>query len=188
MYEMMNYIKRTNVFKRLESVVDNDLNHKFTLKILEVNDYIRRNVGSMTQFQLSSDFTKRLGKCYTKNVEYPCYLGIWRQFEWIEICVYLIMNDLKIESVNLSLFCNDRPKIPKSLRNSVWYKRNGENMNGKCYVCNDELMIDNMECGHIIPHVYQGKIELNNLEPICKNCNRDMGIMNLNEYKSITNN
>lgn len=187
MYEMMDYIKRTNVFKRIESVVDNDVNGKFTLKILEVNDYIKRNVQSMTQFQLSSDFRKRLDKCYNKNMEYPCYLGIWRQFEWIEICVYLIVNGLKIESVKLSLFCSERPKIPKSLRNNVWYKRNGENMNGKCYVCNEELMIDNMECGHIIPHVYHGKIELDNLEPICKNCNRDMGIMNLIEYKSITN-
>ncbi len=40
-----------------------------------------------------------------------------------------------------------------------------------------------MECGHIVAHALGGEITFNNLQPTCKTCNRDMGVMNLNEYK-----
>jgi 5-methylcytosine-specific restriction endonuclease McrA len=42
-----------------------------------------------------------------------------------------------------------------------------------------------MECGHIIAHALGGNALLDNLMPVCKSCNRDMGTMNLEEYKCI---
>jgi 5-methylcytosine-specific restriction endonuclease McrA len=58
-------------------------------------------------------------------------------------------------------------------------------MTGKCYVCENTLDYDNMECSHIIAHALGGDISLDNLQPCCKSCNRDMGIMNLYEYKNL---
>jgi 5-methylcytosine-specific restriction endonuclease McrA len=40
-----------------------------------------------------------------------------------------------------------------------------------------------MECGHVEPHYKGGGIDIPNLEPICKQCNSRMGIMNLETYK-----
>jgi len=56
-------------------------------------------------------------------------------------------------------------------------------MNGKCYVCDKKIDFRDMECGHIVAHALGGEITFNNLQPTCKTCNRDMGVMNLNEYK-----
>ena len=113
----------------------------------------------------------------------PCFLGIWRQYEWVELCLYSLENNLSFNDINLSHFCVSRPKIPKKTKNDVWNKRNKNNLEGKCFCCNEILHYDNMECGHIIPFCKGGDINIENLEPICKNCNRDMGIVNLFEYK-----
>lgn len=187
--EMMDYIKRLKVFERLqEQPVANEAVYSLFIKnIKDLNLFVIKNFENMKKLQLASEFTKKLDRCYEKNKDKPCFLGIWRQFEWIEICLYLIQHKITVDTINLSIFCNDRRKIPKSLRAQVWKKRNGNCIEGKCFVCENELHIDNMECGHIIPHVYNGSICIENLEPICKSCNRDMGIMNLNEYKSIIN-
>ena len=37
---------------------------------------------------------------------------------------------------------------------------------------------------YIVSVFYRGKTEFNNLKPICSSCNKDMGIHNLEEYKS----
>jgi hypothetical protein len=185
--DMMNY----NVFERLQVKTNFESEKsKYCLlidTISKLNMFIANNFENIKKIQLASEFTKKLDKCYEKNREHPCFLGIWRQFEWIEICLYIIQNNTAVDVINLSLFCNTRKKIPKALRIQVWKKRNGNFFDGKCFVCDDELHSENMECGHIIPHVYNGSIELDNLEPICKTCNRDMGVMNLNVYKSIFN-
>ena len=186
--EVMIYIKKRNVFQRLNDIMlDDDLLHVFQRSILSINDYLKQNVEVLRKLQFTSDFKRKIEKCYTKNEDNPCFLGIWRQFEWIEIAIYLIKHNVKVNDINLSLFSNERIKIPKTVRNDVWKKRNGNVMEGVCFVCNNSLIFDNMECGHIVPHVCYGQITVDNLEPICKTCNRDMGIMNLNEYKSILN-
>jgi hypothetical protein len=192
--ELMEYIKRVNVFERLYSIIeesmcndDDDLLVVLMGRVIELNNYMIKYSEYIKKLQLTSDFKKKLDKCWNKDTTNPCYLGIWRQFEWLEICIYLIQDNTNVESIDLSQFCNNRAKITKFERYNVWEKRNGKMMEGCCYVCNNTLLFENMECGHIIPHVYKGTTTIENLEPICKMCNRDMGIMNLNEYKSIIN-
>lgn len=182
--EMMLYIKNKSVFERLKinyELID------FINKIKDVNCFFVNNYENIMKYQLTTDFTKRIKKCYEKNQQNVCFLGIWRQFEWIELVLHLLANHLKIEDINLSSFNNDRQKIPKNIRYEVWCKRNNTSFEGKCYVCESDLHYENMECGHIVPHVYGGVVHKDNLEPICKTCNRDMGIINLNEYKNIYN-
>lgn len=184
--EMIEYMRRMNVFERMSTVtVDNESLDAIYKTIRDINAYMVEHYDTMKRLQFISDFKKKIEKCYDKNPTKPCFLGVWRQFEWIEMSLYLIKHKKHVSQIELSLFNCDRMKIPKMLRNQVWMKRNGNIMEGKCFVCDAILQFENMECGHVIPHVYNGTLTLDNLEPICKTCNRDMGIMNMNEYKSI---
>lgn len=76
----------------------------------------------------------------------------------------------------------NRKHIPTKTRYKVWEKRNGVVV-GKCYVCNDELLFSNFECGHIESDKNGGSNDIDNLEPICASCNKGMGTGNLNIYK-----
>jgi hypothetical protein len=67
--------------------------------------------------------------------------------------------------------------IPKRVREMVWHSHNGETFNSKCYVswCNNNVNVFNFQVGHDIPESKGGTLHLNNLKPICGNCNQSMG-------------
>lgn len=77
-----------------------------------------------------------------------------------------------------------RPNIPKTLRMKVWEKRNGNNINGKCYCCDKTLSFVDVECGHVISVKDGGATNFDNLEPVCSACNRGMGTENLETFKN----
>ena len=80
---------------------------------------------------------------------------------------------------------NRRQSIPMAVRRAVWGKWNHHDSNtGSCYVCDADLKFTDMECGHVVAHVLGGKSDIDNLMPICRVCNRDMGIQNLEAYRS----
>ncbi len=55
--------------------------------------------------------------------------------------------------------------------------------NGRCYVCDNELDILHFEAGHVVPFSQGGTDNIDNLRSICLQCNRGMGVENLNDYK-----
>jgi 5-methylcytosine-specific restriction endonuclease McrA len=119
-----------------------------------------------------------------------CYLGVFKNYEWLDLALHALINSLDISNIGMRFFQdvlvkNDRKTIPYELKKRVWHKYNNNDMSGKCYVCDKKLDIKDMECGHIIAHALGGEMTLNNLQPTCKTCNRDMGVMNLNEYKQL---
>jgi hypothetical protein len=67
--------------------------------------------------------------------------------------------------------------IPKRVREMVWNTHNGEYFTSKCYVswCNNNVNVFNFQVGHDIPESKGGTLHLNNLKPICGNCNQSMG-------------
>lgn len=67
--------------------------------------------------------------------------------------------------------------IPKALREQVWIKYIGTKFASKCYVswCKNQITCFNFDCGHNIPESKGGKLILDNLRPICRNCNISMG-------------
>ena len=181
--DMMRYIKRYTFFERLEEKGISIM--EIINKIKEFNKYLYTNMENILKYQLDNNLNIKITKCYLKNKNFPCFLGIWRQFEWLEIVFHCLSNEIRVSEVKLSMMSRSRPKIPKYVRGLIWTKRNGERLVGVCHVCDEELNYDDMECGHIIPYIYGGSIETTNLEPICRTCNRDMGVLNLNEYKII---
>jgi hypothetical protein len=119
-----------------------------------------------------------------------CFLGIFRNFEWLDIAIHILSNsaDIDVEGhgivKKLLLKCEKkRESIPYDIRKNVWKKYNTGDMTGKCYVCDNVIEFKEMECSHVIAYALGGDNSLDNLQPCCKSCNRDMDIMNLDEYK-----
>ena len=69
-----------------------------------------------------------------------------------------------------------KKKIPKALREQVWKKYFGKKYQHKCYVswCNNTIDVFNFHVGHNKPESYGGKLNINNLRPICSRCNHSM--------------
>jgi hypothetical protein len=73
-----------------------------------------------------------------------------------------------------------RTKIPKALKMKVWEKAKARN--GKCLICNDGITKETFECGHVLPVSRGGKNRLDNLEPICGECNRNMSDTHMDDF------
>lgn len=126
-------------------------------------------------------------KCKVKDIASPLFLGIFNQFEWLKRLVEVNKSeDTNYSSIpHLALNSKSR-KISKAKRRRVWQKRNkNTSLIGKCFVCQCKIDYDTFESGHIVSHFWGGSISIDNLEPICSTCNKDMGIENLLEYKKM---
>ena len=130
----------------------------------------------------SNNIEKYIKKCQDKQSSKPWVLGIYKQFEWIDRILYKIETGTEYEQME-HVHIGTRIKIRKPLRRSVWEKH-CKSMEGMCYVCDKQIDYDTFECGHIEAVFYGGKTNLGNLVPICSCCNRDMGIQNLETYKT----
>lgn len=67
--------------------------------------------------------------------------------------------------------------IPKSLREKVWIIYCGKKFEHKCIVrwCENIMTPFSFEVGHNIPESKGGTLNIDNLRPICGNCNKSMG-------------
>lgn len=74
-----------------------------------------------------------------------------------------------------------KKKIPSKIRQTIWNTYIGiQYGQGKCYCCDFEIISQaNFHCGHIISEKEGGSLDIDNLRPICGNCNSSMGIENM---------
>lgn len=79
-----------------------------------------------------------------------------------------------------------RVSIPKPIKNKCWDLYIGKDKGiGKCFVCNEnEISSKHYECGHVLAVANGGDNNVTNLRPICSECNKSMGTMNLDDYKA----
>ena len=70
-----------------------------------------------------------------------------------------------------------KKKIPAALRSQVWISKVGEQFNVKCLTtwCKNTMNPFTFEVGHDLAESKGGATVLENLVPICSNCNRSMG-------------
>lgn len=68
-------------------------------------------------------------------------------------------------------------QIPKALREQVWIKKCGKVFEHVCHVswCKNMMTVYDFHCGHDVPFSKGGLTNIDNLIPICKNCNLGMG-------------
>lgn len=79
--------------------------------------------------------------------------------------------------------------LPKALREQVWKNYYGETFGKKCYVkwCENMISPFNFEVGHNVPRSKGGSDSLDNLRPICSNCNKSMGDRyTIDEFSSLS--
>jgi hypothetical protein len=127
---------------------------------------------------------KHITKSRDLNPYNPCFLSLYKKFEWVEKIIY------KIQTGNTygtmlhydKIGCCRKP-IGSRIKTSVWKKRFNTLDNQKCDICNNIISWETFHCGHIESVFYGGKTDVSNLEPICQQCNLNMGIQNLHEYK-----
>jgi hypothetical protein len=76
-----------------------------------------------------------------------------------------------------------KAKIPQKLRLKTW-NNFSKNDSSKCPIsfCEEIISINNFDCGHMTSEFNGGMIELNNLIPLCKNCNVTMGTNNITQF------
>ena len=72
-----------------------------------------------------------------------------------------------------------KQKIPIALRQACWVRQFGETYRHKCFVdwCHRKITCFDFEVGHNLPESKGGTLDLDNLRPICRQCNIGMGNM-----------
>jgi hypothetical protein len=84
-----------------------------------------------------------------------------------------------------------RKPIPKKLRDGVWKKYYNDEEVGACFCCNKEIYQKSSEitktwnCGHIISDYDGGKMTIENMRPVCFDCNQKMKTQNMLIFKNI---
>ena len=81
-----------------------------------------------------------------------------------------------------------RKNISGALKRDVWLKYVGNKAMSKCFCCRKNVIYlcsgvhNTWQAGHIISHNNGGLAEINNLHPICKQCNNAMNDENWDDY------
>ena len=154
----------------------------FIKEIKALNTFIKQNPKMLRN--VCKNINNVIKKANKKKCNEKLYLRAYNNFDWIEIIILKMEQNITYEGIYEKVN-NKRVKIPQKIRSKVWKKRNGERLVGECFVCKSQLLFESFECGHIISVYHNGSTELSNLEPICRTCNSDMSVMNLNEFKNI---
>jgi hypothetical protein len=77
----------------------------------------------------------------------------------------------------------NKKTIPKRLREKTYSKYNGTSYHSECYTgCGKIITPFEFEAGHVISEFNGGKTEIENLRPICSDCNKSMGTMSMHDY------
>jgi hypothetical protein len=177
-------INLEKVFMILQNTEFYDLALKNNTKIAEIlhefNSYILKlDDGSLKKYHIYD-------KAQKYNLSSNKFsFGLYRKYEWIGFVIQKL-NKKEYSDMDLTCETNKRMPIPKATRKNVWNKRFSKKKSGKCHCCKEkEIHKKNFECGHIISHFCGGSTHINNLEPICKTCNRDMSIMHMHMYMDL---
>ena len=174
---MMAYIDENNLIQKIGLPYEELIN-----EIEQLNNCYRFHWKELIQKpRYIEKISRYIQLCEEKSTK-PFYLGIYRHFEWLDrIAVHRQQGIPYLQMKHVPL--NYRHRISKRLRRAVWSRVNGTTLVGKCYVCDASLDYDTFECGHIVSVFCGGDTDQSNLRPICRMCNSDMGIENLEDFR-----
>jgi 5-methylcytosine-specific restriction endonuclease McrA len=80
-----------------------------------------------------------------------------------------------------------KKNIPATIRRLTWNKYIGEEIGkAKCLCCNvTDITQLSFHCGHVIAEKFGGENTVENLRPICQNCNSSMHTTNFYDFKKM---
>lgn len=131
-------------------------------------------------------------KSLNENIIKKCkelgfYLGMYKHvsdnfgYKWVQAIIEIETGvKIKDDSKNKS----GKSKIPKKLKNDSWDKYVGKEHGITLCICCNNTQIDSKSFvgGHIISEKNGGKINIDNIVPICSECNSSMGSTNMNIF------
>ena len=85
----------------------------------------------------------------------------------------------QINSITERALPPDEKPVSKALKNRVWAKC----VDNQCAICKGPITKKDFEAGHIDARSRRGKTDIDNLIPMCFDCNRKMGTRNAYEYR-----
>jgi 5-methylcytosine-specific restriction endonuclease McrA len=103
--------------------------------------------------------------------------------------MYMKLNKVFGQTVTQITKLRAKQSISKSLRREVWLKYMGRKFTGKCFVdwCTNKLCcLDSWHVGHVIPESRFGKLTLDNLRPVCTQCNLSMGTKVMTDFSKMS--
>lgn len=100
---------------------------------------------------------------------------------------------IPLEQNKLSLLINlskhsstkiiSKKTISKAIKEEVWQKYMGNVFSSKCYCCNEcTITSTSFSAGHVLSEKEGGEVTVDNLRPICLNCNLKMGTEHMFTY------
>jgi 5-methylcytosine-specific restriction endonuclease McrA len=80
-----------------------------------------------------------------------------------------------------------KKSIPKAMKRLVWDTYIGEDIGRALCTCCNHVYIRQIEfhCGHVVAEANGGQLNIDNLRPICAQCNLSMRTMNMEEFKKM---
>jgi hypothetical protein len=175
--KLLEYINKEEVAKKV------DFDHKrFIEEMKSLNFFYLQGYGVHVTKYFNTNLDKKIERAREKNCEEPFVLGIFRNFEWVQRIIDKITLGTEFEQMR-HMPINYREKIKKATRREVWNKYFSGCLEGKCYSCCRDIDYDTFECGHVKAVFFGGATSVSNMEPICGQCNREMGVKNLYDYK-----
>jgi len=129
-------------------------------------------------------FPKTNAPMYNKAKEFKFFLGLYPtidedyRYEWArKIVEQLTGKAIKKKSYK-------KKKIPKKIKIDCWKKYIGSKVGETLCICckNSNINQNDFVAGHIISEKNGGKITVENILPICNQCNLSMSSMNMDEF------
>ena len=171
-----------NYFQEALGILANELSitdkeHLINLIIERNNTLSRWSVENYPEHKSISQ--TMMNKCEDNGI----YLGLYKhvsddfRYGWVrDIIKHYTGKDMKQDKVVIR-----KKQIPKTLKNVIWDKNIGKNKRSALCICcvHNEIKIENFHAGHIISEKEGGKVDENNLLPICSSCNASMATMNM---------
>src|SRR3989344_1588375 len=166
----------------IDRLID-ELNNSGILKIHN-DELLEHEIDKLNTFYKSIKYEKWLEWGVTsaalERTNNEFFLGLFGEFEWISHLMRSLNEKIAFQDFEHRTIKNNE-KITKALRDTLW-RNFFDSMDGNCACCDKAITFLNFEAGHIISRVKGGETNIKNLRPVCGECNRDMGIKNMNEY------
>jgi 5-methylcytosine-specific restriction endonuclease McrA len=187
-YDVSEQLKQNYIFSTKRKFSDHD--KIFTLKefMNRIHPYIlAQPTANDVIYGIQDKFTsfkKHIGWFEYKSEEEEVYKrDSWISLTRINFIEYLLQDNVIPDVIPLS----KRKSISSKLRKQIWEKEFGNKTEGKCPISSCSVILykeddSAFQCGHVIPKSRGGEDTLDNLRPICANCNARMNCIHWDEY------